>query len=54
MVDGYKAQGLNEDEINTLTILDVKAIEYFNSTNQHGGIGKVASDEKIMGWLFNR
>lgn len=49
----YEAQGLTEEQINDLAVLDVKTAEYFNGGNQHGGAGKVAFDENIMGWLFN-
>lgn len=53
----YRAQGLNEEQIAELAVLDVKTANYFSErgvSNQHGGGGLVAFDETIMGWLFNR
>lgn len=54
LVNKYKELKLTDKEIESLAILDIKTASYFNISNQHGGIGKVASDKKIMGWLFNR
>ncbi|MDE6868290.1 MAG: prolyl oligopeptidase family serine peptidase [Clostridia bacterium] len=53
----YKAQGLNDEQIKVLAVLDVKPRSYFierGTSNQHGGGGLFAFDERIMGWLFNR
>ena len=50
-------QGLSDEEIGELLVLDVKDAEYFESrgmTNQHGGGGLFAEDEEIMGWLFGK
>ncbi len=54
MVELYENQGLTQRQIDEILTLDVKTAEYFNGGNQHGGIGKVAFDNAIMGWLFNR
>lgn len=54
IVSLYRGKGLSDDEISRLVVLDVKQSSYFGGGNQHGGIGKVALDEQIMGWLFGR
>lgn len=53
----YRAQGLSDEQINELAVLDVKPQSYFTergASNQHGGGGLFAYDSNIMGWLFNR
>lgn len=50
----YQDKGLTNEEIKELAVLDIKKQEYFDYSNQHGGIGKVASDSQIMSWLFLR
>ena len=53
----YRQEGLSDEEIRELLVLDVKDAAWFESrgwTNQHGGGGLFASDEEIMGWLFDR
>lgn len=53
----YRQEGLSDEEIRELLVLDVKDADWFESrgwTNQHGGGGLFASDEEIMGWLFDR
>ena len=53
----YRQEGLADEEIRELLVLDVKDADWFESrgwTNQHGGGGLFASDEEIMGWLFDR
>ena len=53
----YRREGLSDEEIGELLVLDVKDASWFESrgwTNQHGGGGLFASDEEIMGWLFGR
>ena len=53
----YRQEGLSDEEIGELLVLDVKDAAWFESrgwTNQHGGGGLFASDEEIMGWLFDR
>ncbi len=47
-------QGLSDEEIDSILVLDIKPAAYFNNNNQHGGASEIAFDEKIMGWLFNR
>lgn len=56
LVSLYEAQGLTEEEIAELAVLDVKEQSYFESvgiSNQHGGGGFAAYDEEVMGWLFS-
>lgn len=51
----YEQQGLSEEEINKLLVLDIKEHDYFtqrNFTSEHGGGSLFAFDEEIMGWLF--
>lgn len=53
----YRQEGLSEEEISELLVLDVKDAEYFESqgvTVQHGGGNLFAADEEIMGWLFGK
>lgn len=55
--DMYLDEGLSDEEINEILVLDIKDADYFESrgmTNQHGGGGLFAQDSKIMGWLFDR
>lgn len=52
----YEHQGLSDEEINELLVLDIKEYDYFterNAPNEHGGGGFFAYDEEIMGWLFS-
>lgn len=51
----YKAEGISEEEIQKLVVLDIKPASYFEDrgvTNQHGGGGLFSRDETVMGWLF--
>lgn len=51
----YKMQGLTDDEINKILVLDIKERDYFtsrNAPNEHGGGGLFAEDDTIMSWLF--
>jgi hypothetical protein len=53
----YEQQGLSDEEIDKLVVLDVKDQAYFTQrgyTDQHGGGMAFAKDEKIMGWLFDK
>ena len=53
----YRQEGLSEEEISELLVLDVKNAEYFESqgvTVQHGGGNLFAADGEIMGWLFGK
>lgn len=55
--DLYLAQGLAEDEIKRLLVLDVKEQKWFTErgvSNQHGGGGLAARDESVMRWLFSQ
>ncbi len=56
--DLYKDEGLSEDEIEKLVVLDVKKSSYFEKagvTNQHGQGGQLFfQDKEIMGWLFGQ
>lgn len=56
--DLYKDEGLSEDEIEKLIVLDVKKSSYFERagvTNQHGQGGQLFfQDKEIMGWLFGQ
>ena len=52
----YAEEGLAQEEIDELLVLDIKDADYFESqgvTVQHGGGGLFAADEQIMGWLFS-
>lgn len=52
----YEEQGLTDEEINSLLVLDIKDEDYFSerkAPNEHGGGGLVAYDDEIMGWLFS-
>lgn len=52
----YLEQGLSEQEIDSLLVLDVKDADYFASggmNNQHGGGAALfCKDSDIMGWMF--
>lgn len=54
----YKEEGLSDEEIDQLLVLDIKDASYFEEggvSNQHGGGGVLFShDEEIMGWLFGQ
>lgn len=50
----YRAEGLTEEEISALAVLDVRDRAWFNGGNQHGGIGRISHDEKVMNWLFGK
>ena len=55
--DLYLQEGLTDQEIDELLVLDVKGADYFESrgaTSQHGGGGLFAEDDEIMGWLFEK
>ena len=52
----YEQEGLTEEEIDDLVVLDIKDADYFSAagaTSQHGGGAFYAFDEAIMGWLFS-
>lgn len=53
----YEQQGLTDEEIDKLLVLDIKEHDYFTQryfSNEHGGGGLFAYDEEIMGWLFSQ
>lgn len=53
----YEQQGMTDEEIDKLLVLDIKEHDYFtqrNFSNEHGGGGLFAYDEEIMGWLFSQ
>lgn len=53
--DMYMEEGLTEEEINELLVLDIKGGDYFSGLSyQHGGENLFAADEEIMGWLFSK
>ena len=55
LVKLYREQGLAEDQIVNLIVLDLKAQSYFDQRgirDQHGGGGSFAHETDIMGWLF--
>ncbi|MBB5266296.1 hypothetical protein HNP82_003453 [Catenibacillus scindens] len=57
MREMYRNEGLTDEEISQILVLDIKDADYFESrgmTNQHGGGGLFAQDEEIMGWLFEK
>ena len=53
----YREDGLSEEEIGDLLVLDIKDADYFRAggaPNQHGGGNLFARDPEIMGWLFSQ
>ena len=54
----YREQGLSDEEVAGLVVLDVKPASYFEAggvTNQHGQGGALfCRDGQIMSWLFER
>ena len=51
----YRQQGLSEEEIDEILVLDVKDAAYFSERDaekQHDGGVLFGEDPKIMGWLF--
>ena len=54
----YQKEGLSDEEIDDLLVLDVKDDSYFSDqgvTNQHGkGGGLFVEDDAVMGWLFGK
>lgn len=55
--DRYEKQGLSEQEIDRLLVLDVKGSDYFAGSGiayQHGGGYLFCRDKEIMGWLFQK
>lgn len=55
--DLYTEEGLTEEEIGRLLVLDIKDAAYFReggAPSQHGGGSLFARDPEIMGWLFGQ
>lgn len=53
----YEEQGLSEEQINDILVLDVKNHEYFTSQgmqDEHAGLGLFAYDDSVMSWVFNK
>lgn len=54
----YQQEGLSDEEIDDLLVLDVKDDSYFSDqgvTNQHGqGARLFVEDDAVMGWLFGK
>lgn len=53
----YEGQGLSEEQINNILVLDVKEHNYFTSQgmqDEHAGLGLFAYDENVMSWVFNK
>ena len=53
----YKKQGMADEEINKILVLDVKNHEYFTSqgmTDEHAGLGLFAYDSNVMNWFFSK
>lgn len=53
----YEKQGLSQNQIDEILVLDVKNQSYFSErgvSDQHAGGGLFARDEKIMGWMFGK
>lgn len=53
----YREQGLTQDEIDRLAVLDVRPDSYFEERgyrDQHAGGQAFAHDGEVMGWLFDQ
>ena len=53
----YENQGLSDEQINEILVLDVKEHEYFSSqgvSDEHAGLGLFAYDEDVMSWVFSK
>lgn len=53
----YEEQGLTEEEIDEILVLDVRDQRYFSEhgySDQHAGGQAFAHDEPVMGWLFDQ
>ncbi len=51
----YREQGMTEEEIDKILVLDVREEQYFTDRgyrDQHAGGQAFAHDEEVMGWLF--
>ena len=53
----YEEQGLSDEQIADILVLDVKNHDYFTSQgmqDEHAGLGLFAYDENIMNWFFSK
>ena len=53
----YEREGLSDDGIHELVVLDIRPQSFFSEygfTDQHAGGNAFAFDESVMGWLFSR
>ena len=53
----YEEQGLANEEIDDILVLDLKDHEYFTSrcySDEHAGCGSFAYEENIMNWVFSK
>lgn len=53
----YEEQGLSDEQISDILVLDVKNHDYFTSQgmqDEHAGLGLFAYDENIMNWFFSK
>ena len=53
----YEEQGLSNEEIDDILVLDLKEHEYFTSrgySDEHAGCGSFAYEENIMNWVFSK
>ena len=53
----YSNQGLSEERIDDILVLDIKEHEYFTSqgaSDEHAGLGLFAYDEDVMNWFFSK
>ncbi len=53
----YEAQGLTEEQIGELLVLDVRPQSYFTERgfqDQHAGGQAFAHEKEVMGWLFSK
>lgn len=53
----YEEQGLSDEEIDDILVLDVKEHEYFTSQgvqDEHAGLGLFAYDDNVMNWVFSK
>lgn len=53
----YEEQGLSNEEIDNILVLDLKDHEYFTSrgySDEHAGCGSFAYEEDIMNWVFSK
>lgn len=51
----YRRQGLTQEDIDEILVLDIREQEFFTSygfRDQHGGGLAFAHEENVMGWLF--